>query len=864
MNRFYLIAKTFFFLLILLTNNVKSATYTVTNTNDNGEGSLRQAMTQATSNFMGGSNIVFDIPLSDPNYNASDGTFTIHPLSELPYLLIGGNNVIDATTQAANHGDTNPYGPEIVIDGGTLSLPTCFRIASQNNTIKGFNIVGFQYAILFFGGNGTVADCYIGVIANAQGVSDSHTDYGIGISGGSYGGYNLGYSHDVTIRNNIIGGCTVAGIALVGVNDNTITQNKIGNNGNIPLPNNQGIYLTSASSNNTFSDNVVSGNENAGMVLESTGTNNNVIVGNKIGVNTYGNAPLSNHYGIIVMTNANSNQIGGPSTSERNIISANLEIGVYIESADSNMVCGNIIGPDITGTQMFEIEPDSLMQANGVEINTTGKHNIIGGDTPSHRNIISGNRVYGCIYYGNCSNNNIKGNYIGTDITGNMALPNATGICVDGSSHNNIMEHNVLSGNRSYGLFIVTQGTDNNVFRGNLVGTNADGTTALPNDVGLMLAATAKGNIIGGDTDDERNIFSGNTYAGIEVTDNDTRNNKIKGNYIGTDITGNAPLPNENGIIVSALVKELDISNNVVAANNRFGIVITDQADSIRIENNNIGIGTDSTTPLGNSACGVLLGNGASNCNICGNIIAHNDTAGIMLMDETTLNNRITQNSIFGNRYAGTDIFPWGINENDPGDTDDGCNHLMNYPVIELVEYNPATQRTHIKGHLDTQNPQNATIELFIADDDNIFGLVRQGKTFIASTHPDSNGDWSINTSNVSSGTEITATATDADGNTSEFSAICTTVESVKENENPQITISPNPTYGLLNVTANSGLETCSIKLVDATGKSASLKLVNRSEKGIYVDITNNKSGVYVLEIVFPQGEKTSAQIIKL
>ena len=85
----------------------------------------------------------------------------------------------------------------------------------------------------------------------------------------------------------------------------------------------------------------MSGNTNAAIVVESSGSRNNIVSGNYIGTDITGTNPLSNHYGIIVMTNANANRIGGTTPAERNIISANTEIGIYIESADSNVVCGN-------------------------------------------------------------------------------------------------------------------------------------------------------------------------------------------------------------------------------------------------------------------------------------------------------------------------------------------------------------------------------------------------------------------------------------------------------------------------------------------------------------------------------------------
>ena len=87
--------------------------------------------------------------------------------------------------------------------------------------------------------------------------------------------------------------------------------------------------------------------------------------------------------------------------------------------------------------------------------------------------------------------------------------------------------------------------------------------------------------------------------------------------------------------------------------------------------NNKIGTGHDISLDLGNGASGILIAGGASDNFIggenIGNIIANNDSAGIVLMDETTINNRISQNSIFNNQYAGIEIFPQGINRNDSG-----------------------------------------------------------------------------------------------------------------------------------------------------------------------------------------------------
>jgi hypothetical protein len=101
--------------LPMATPRVRAAAYTVTNTNDSGSGSLRQAIIDANNN-PGPDTIAFNIPTSDPGYSMFDGIWIILPLSPLP-TLTDGNTIIDGATQTANQGDTNVAGPEVQIDG---------------------------------------------------------------------------------------------------------------------------------------------------------------------------------------------------------------------------------------------------------------------------------------------------------------------------------------------------------------------------------------------------------------------------------------------------------------------------------------------------------------------------------------------------------------------------------------------------------------------------------------------------------------------------------------------------------------------------------------------------------------------------
>ncbi|MDD2387243.1 MAG: hypothetical protein PHP52_10730 [Bacteroidales bacterium] len=844
-------------LIIMLPSIMLSATLTVTNTNDVGAGSLRQAITDANSLF-GPDIITFDIPTSDPNYNSSTGVWTIAPLSDLP-MITGGYTTIDASTQTTNQGNTNAFGPEISFDGSN-TLTYAFRIVSPNNTVKGFIFGNCDFAIQIFGTAATgniITQNYIGT--DATGTIPFSNNHGIGISGNA---------SDIEIIDNTISGNTIAGIAFSPANNITITGNKIGTdvsgmfsipnstgiildnshnctiggttysvrniisgnsnggilitgsesignnifgnfigtniNGTDTIPNGNGVMLVNAANNivgglTVSHRNIISGNIQCGILLNGTGTNNNTIIGNYIGTDSLGTNPLSNLYGVIIKADADNNIVGGSNANARNVISANWEIGVYIEASDSNTVSGNYIGTDFTGTTTFYIGGDTLIQANGVEINTFSKYNLIGGSTPEERNIISGNRVYGAIYYGQVSKNNIAGNYIGTDVTGTYAIPNATGICVDDASNNNTMENNLLSGNISYGLFIVTTGSNNNIFRGNLLGTNATGTDTIPNDVGLLIAGGAKYNIIGGYNSLDRNIFSGNRYGGIELTDNGTDYNEIIGNFIGTDFSGNAPLANQLGIGIASLSTGTKIENNVISGNKTFGLILTDNTNSNTVVGNLIGLGIDGITELGNGASGIALTNGAKN-NIIGsvsngNTIAYNDSAGIVIVDNTTINNKISANFIFNNNFLGIDIFPAGVNANDVGDTDNGPNNMMNFPVIITSGYDLGTGNTFITGILDTQNPQNSTVEIFKAEPDLFFNH-GEGKIYLGSTTPDASGNWSIMVTGLVDGDEITTTATDQNDNTSEFSSNKETIVGIDKANLSLLRASlfPNPT----------------------------------------------------------------------
>lgn len=461
---------TILFIITLLIGELKANTFTVTNTNDSGTGSLREAITYA--NFMVGTHTInFNIPLTDPNYSATTGVFTIKPASMLPYIT-RSNITIDGTSQAAYTGETNPLGPEILLDGNNNTIDNGFSIINASGiTIKGFIIDNFTYGIQIYGtsANGNfIKGNYIGVNYNA---SDTAGNYiGIEIIGGA--------------TNNTIGGTTSA------------------------------------------DRNIVSGNEHIG--IRAVDANSNIIIGNYVGTDRTGTFAIGNYDGVSIEGTAKYNRVGGTAAGEGNLVSGNVAYGVPIFGAgcNENIVIGNLIGTDVTGTQII---PNTY----GLLFDDGAANNIVGGYTAVERNILSGNSGYGVFLYNLGTNSNqVIGNYIGTDITGTISVPNANGIVIDGAAKTHLIDSNLISGNLQHGIIIHITGTDSHIITRNYIGTDYTGQNPLPNGFdGIRIAEGSKSNIIGG-TPEEGNIIAFNGGNGVTIMNDEDDFNRISCNSI--------------------------------------------------------------------------------------------------------------------------------------------------------------------------------------------------------------------------------------------------------------------------------------------------------------------------------------------
>ena len=491
----------------------------------------------------------------------------------------------------------------------------------------------------------------------------------------------------------------------------------------------------------------------AGVLIQTAGADYNTVSGNYIGTDASGSSELGNKTGVAIGDGAQGNVVGGNSPEERNVISGNSQYGVYIyNDSDRNTVSGNYIGTDATGAQ------DLGNTETGVAIAYGPQNNTVGGDTEGERNIISGNDSAGVAIY-DAQNNTVSGNFIGTVVSGTQALGNASmGVSIGGGAQNNTVggdtegERNVISGNWM-GVSIAGTNTMSNTVSGNYIGTDVAGSSDLGNtNAGLRIASEAQYNTIGGRTAGERNVISGNNFYGVEISGSEADSNQVSGNYIGIDAAGTEELGNTydavrigDGAQNNTIGGQTAGERNVIAASTWNGVYIKGNGtDGNTVSHNYIGTDVTGTQDQGNTQDGVRIDDGAQD-NTVGpdNLIAHNDMRGVYVDDSGTTGNTITQNSIQsngGSSYLGIDLN--GGNNDIPAPTDisvDGCF---------------AVSGTAVAGD---------TVEVFTGPDE-------EGKRYLATGLADGAGDWDV-VGPFNFDTYVTATATDASGNTSEFSA---------------------------------------------------------------------------------------------
>ncbi len=379
----------------------------------------------------------------------------------------------------------------------------------------------------------------------------------------------------------------------------------------------------------------------------------------------------------------------------------------------------------------------------------------------------------------------VKACRIGTDAAGTAPVPNGIGISVAAAivtiGGTTAADRNIISGNSTYGIDL--NGASGTV-QDNFIGTDATGTVALPNQRGIELAPGASaGLLIGGPG--FGNIISGNLQEGIE---NDGMSNvTIQGNLIGTDVNGTAALPN-GGRGISGGGTSFKMGGtaagegNLVSGNG--GIGIDANSDAMLIQGNFIGVDDSHLLAIPNGGAGTQLTSHGLGANIVGtstpggpggNLIAFNKGRGIVVAQGTQ--NTMRGNSIHDNASLGISL--GGSDKplaDDPGDANGyTINNGQNFPILATVTQNGSN--LHITG---TLNSHASTIfDLDFYSNPACARLPHdyvEGEQWLGASQVTTDGsgiaaiDVTLPGVVVEPGARIAMTATDPQGNTSEFS----------------------------------------------------------------------------------------------
>ncbi len=732
-------------LFLLIPAVLAAATFTVTNTNDAGAGSLRQAILDANA-AVGADNISFAIP--------GAGVQSIVLVTPLPQVL--GETVIDGYTQPGSSANSLTVGNNAVI-----------LIEINGNHTAGDGVLDIR------GGNSVVR--------------------GLVVNRGNTAGISLG-SDNNTLEGCFIGTDPTGMIDLGNAADGVFIANYFatGNGNHIGGP-------TPAARN------VISGNGRRGMTFDQT--SNGTVENNYIGTNAAGTGALGNDDAGIVMFVTGGHRIGGPTAASRNVISGNATDGLAVQSS-SNMIQNNYIGTNATGSTGIGNGGNGIHLVSGTllpwGIVYHSDNNTIGGVGAG--NVVSGNGNVG-VYVHNAGfvpdGNIIRGNRLGTAADGTAALANNHGIWL-GTPTNTVIggtnagEGNLISGNRYHGILVTGSNT---VIQGNTIGANLSGTGALSNGSagngeywsGILVDSPSSNTVIGGAPSTARNIISGNKGDGIALWNGATDGVTILGNYIGVGADGTTPLGNftdpevawyGTGVSVRNYATNTTVGGlgagegNIIAYSTNYGVVsfsgsgLTIRGNAIH-DNSQQGIwvgGQLGVVIAGNdirlNAIGVALYDGATQTTVggttpgTGNVITQNNGAGVLLASTTGPRNAVLGNSIFSNGGLGIDLGGDGVGNSS------GVNGGQIAPVLNSAQLELGT----IQGSL--QGAPNTTYhaEFF----SNTGGDLAEGQYFLGSapipTDALGNGSFTVALPGLTAGTYLTATSTDPDNNSSEFS----------------------------------------------------------------------------------------------
>ena len=635
------------------------ATFTVSNLNDSGAGSLRAAIDASNAGPPGVANTI---------------SFTVSGTIVLASDLAAITNPTSITAGSSDTGTP----PSIGLDcNGNAGLT--FGAGSDGSQLMGLAVGNADgNGVTLVAGDVILNNNYIGLALDGSAAGNSGD--GVFVAATSSGN-QIGYNPEAAVLaadgdpatgvvSNVISANGGNGISLHGSADNIIVSNRIGTSvdGNSGLGNGgNGIWVTDGSNDNTIGGTVI-GNDAGGLANNPTGSKGTV-------AGVFVTPPLGN------------------------LISGNAENGVLIDAnSQNNILYGNFVGTNADGDAAVGNLGDGVAI---VDADFNSLHGCTVVDEPFvYYNVVSGNAGNG-IHVTNSDHVTIRANFAGVGADNASIVANGNdGVLIDGSSVNTqvggvIPLGNVIGGNANNGIEVADTASGFSTLN-TFAGTLAFAGIAANGNDGILITST------GGNQTVQTNVISGNLNNGLEIS-GDAWGVTVVPNIIGLNTRGDGAVDfgdnfanGGHGILIAGTAhdnviggtgvnaSDSVIRQNTISNNDGYGVVITDQAFNNVIADSAIGTDIQEVGALGNGAGGVLLDSTGSG-NVVGaaytgfsplpapavrvNVISGNDGAGVELDPGTNFNAVI-------NNWIGLDVRGEGAlpNSGAPIDDDGGIN----------------------------------------------------------------------------------------------------------------------------------------------------------------------------------------------
>jgi parallel beta-helix repeat protein len=238
------------------------------------------------------------------------------------------------------------------------------------------------------------------------------------------------------------------------------------------------------------------------------------------------------------------------------------------------------------------------------------------------------------------------------EINGSSAGGNADGLKI--TSGNSTVSGLIINGFSGAGIALSVKGK--NTIKGNYIGTDYKGTSSVANTQGGIVIDNSYDNKIGGPTENDINLISGNSVAGVVIKGKNSTNNEILGNYIGVNIDGdckrdsrylcekNNTTGNLYGVLIFGASGNIIGDGNIISDNKQSGILISSiNSTHNKVIGNLIGLAINGYSRTPNGANGIEIKDGREN--IIGgsseydrNTICGNTKSGIVVYSSNSIN----------------------------------------------------------------------------------------------------------------------------------------------------------------------------------------------------------------------------------